>query len=447
MDVRGKKIVVFGLGVTGISSIKTLSKLGAEVFVYDQKSKEEIEDLLESLPKDFKYEILDLKDFDNSFSLVIKSPGIRLDNDFVRLALSMDIEVISDIEFAYRLWGGDRIIAITGTNGKTTTTTAISTILTENKIKNRVVGNIGVGILWEMYEFGKEYFYITEVSSFQLASIRDFKPKVALILNIRPDHIDWHGSFEEYALCKKNLAKNLDKNSVLIMDNDDPILRQFAFEQDSRVKLFSLEDRSSDYYLENGRLVSKDGSIDIDRSLIKLVGNHNVQNVLAALAVCKELGLKNEALRCGIEAIKPIEHRIELVKFIKGAAYYNDSKGTNVDSTQKAVDGFEKDIILLAGGYDKRADYDILFENPEKFKSLILYGKTRYDIEKSAKKKGVSDIHICENLQEAVAIAYNEAKEGDTVLLSPACASWDQYPNFETRGRHFKELVNKLDGK
>ena len=439
MDVKNKKIIVFGLGVTGKSSIKALNELGADIYIYDDRNYEEYKDSISDLEK-YKYEII--KDYANlkwsDFYCVLKSPGIKLDNKFILEANKNNIEVISDIELAYRIWGGDNFVADTGTNGKTTTTSMISHILNYCGIKSKVVGNIGVGILFEMLVNGLDTVYALEMSSFQLSNVSQFKPKLAVFTNISPDHTDWHGSFEEYFEAKKNIYKNLSKNDTLILNKDDKLLVKLDI--NANVKYFSLNEKA-DAYLNSNEIII--GINKFNKNIINLVGKHNIANTLAALLAVESFDLEFDKVVEAVKNFHSIEHRIEFVTEIEGVKYYNDSKGTNIDSTKVALSGFEKNVILIAGGYDKKVDFDDLFEQTDNIKFLVLFGETKNKIENSANKKGVKNINIVSDLDEAVRICKENSIKGDTVLFSPACASWDMYDNYEQRGNHFKNLVLK----
>ncbi|MFM1602815.1 UDP-N-acetylmuramoyl-L-alanine--D-glutamate ligase [Helcococcus ovis] len=440
MDIKDKKVIVFGLGVTGKSSIRALSKLGAKVYIYDDRKYEEYKDTLNDL-KEYDYQIIENKDEIEweEIEFILKSPGIKLDNKFILLALEKNIKVYSDIEVAYQLWGGDNLISVTGTNGKTTTTAMISHILNKCGIKSKVVGNIGVGILWEILQNGLDYKYVLELSSFQLSSIDKFRSKVSIITNITEDHTDWHGKFDNYKESKYAIFKNVLKNDVVILNKDDIYLKNLNINSDN-ILYFSLKN-DADAYLNNNDIVVLDNKFNKDK--IHLVGNHNIANTLAACLAISNLYIPFNKIVDSISTFNAIEHRIEFVKEINGVKYFNDSKGTNIDSTKVALDGFESNVILIGGGYDKHVEFDTLFNCNKNIKLLILYGETKYKMEKSAKKCNIKNIEIVNDLEQAVNLAYNYAVNGDTVLFSPANASWDMYNSYEERGKHFKELVLK----
>lgn len=440
MEVKDKKIIVFGLGVTGKSSIKALYELGAKISIYDDRKYEEYKSSITEL-EDYISEIIE--DYSqlnwSEYYCVLKSPGIRLDNKFVVEANKKGVEVISDIELAYRIWGGDNFVAVTGTNGKTTTTSLISHILNYCGIKSKVVGNIGIGILYEMLKNGLDTIYALEMSSFQLSNVDQFKPRIAVFTNITPDHTDWHGSFENYFDAKKNIYKNFSDEDTLVLNKDDKLLSKLKI--NANTKYFSLIEKA-DAYLDGDEIVV--GNNIFNKNILNLVGKHNIANTLAALLAIQQFDIEFNKVIEAIKNFQSIEHRIEFVEEINGVKYYNDSKGTNIDSTKVALSGFENNVILIAGGYDKKVDFDELFEKVDNIKLLILFGDTKYKIHNAAVKMGVNNINIVDNLEEAVHISKENSSKGDTVLFSPACASWDMYDNYEQRGNHFKSLVRNL---
>lgn len=444
MDLKDKNIIVFGLGLSGKSSVKALSKLGANVFIYDDRSHEEMQyDVFEISEYDFRIIQEDVDINWDDIYCVIKSPGIKPDNEFLQLANENNVEVLSDIEIAYRVFNFDKVISVTGTNGKTTVTSLINHILNENGLESKIVGNIGVGLLWEMYlNKDRDLYYVLELSSFQLHSIKNFNTAISIITNISEDHIDWHGSYKNYIEDKFNIFKNKKTCDLLILNKDDEILNKIVC--DSRIKYFSLSE-NVDCYFEDDCIVV-DGE-RIERNNIKLVGKHNIQNVMASILAAKELGLNIEQIKAAIKTFNSIEHRIEFVTTINGVSYYNDSKGTNIDSTVVAIDGFDSNIILIAGGYDKNNDFDDLFEDVDKYKALVLIGQTKEKIKETAIKYGLEDIYIVETMEDAVKRCFEIADQGDTVLLSPASASWGMYKNYEERGNHFKKLVKSYEKK
>ena len=434
-----KKVLVYGLAVTGISTVKTLDKLGYEVFTYD-KNKDKDERL-----KGYNYSpIADFKG-DEKFDFVVKSPGIKPNDDLLQ-KLEKDNEIISDIELSYRLFKDKKTIAITGTNGKTTTTSLINHILNESGEKAISVGNIGEGILWQMYN--NEATFVEEVSSFQLHNTKYFKPHIGAILNISPDHIDWHGSIENYIEDKFKLAINQDQNDYLIINHDDKILRNNKNKFKAKIYEFSIKEKvDKGIYLEDDKLYLKDEKETylLSKDDLNIVGNHNLENVAVAILSIYLYGLNLKDIIKYCKSFKAISHRLEFVTKIKNVSFYNDSKATNVDSAIKAIDSFDKNIILIAGGYDKKIDYTPLFESSkEKVKTMILMGQTKKDLENLCINYRIN-YYLVEDMKEAVNKSFEIMKDFDTVLLSPASASWGMYDNYIKRGDDFKKRVLEKD--
>lgn len=431
-----RKVLVYGLGITGISTIKTLDKMGFKVYTFD-KNKNTDERL-----KGYNYSPISCGKINEDFDFVVKSPGIKPSDDIVQ-KLYKSQDVISDIELSYRLFDKD-FIAVTGTNGKTTTTSIISHILNESGKKAISVGNIGEGILWQMYE--NDAVFVEEVSSFQLHDTKDYKPKIALILNISPDHIDWHGSRQNYIKDKLKIAKNQDQEDFLIINHDDEILNKHKQSFKAKIYEFSLKDQvSRGIYLKNKDIILKDKKEIklLNRDDLLLVGDHNIANIMASMLALYVYGLSLEKIVKYVKTFKSISHRLEFVKNIRGVDFYNDSKATNVDAALKAVESFDKNIILIAGGYDKKIDYKDLFENKAyKYKAMILLGQTKNKLKELCKDYNIN-YYLVDNMEKALDKAFEIMEKEDTVLLSPASASWDMYDNFKQRGDDFKKEVLK----
>ena len=430
-----KKVLVYGLGITGISTVKTLDKLGYEVFTYD-KNKNKDERL-----EGYNYSpISDLK-INDKYDFVVKSPGIRPDDEIVK-KLEKNNEIISDIELSYRIFEDKKIISVTGTNGKTTTTSLITYVLNQIDEKAISVGNIGEGVLWQMYN--NDATFVEEISSFQLHNTKTFKPHIGAILNISPDHIDWHGSFENYANDKMKLAKNQDEEDFLVINHDDKILSENKNKFKATIYEFSMKEKvEKGIYLKNDSLYLKDDKefFLLNRNDLKIVGNHNLANAACAMLCLYLYGIDLNEIIKHIKTFKAIDHRLEFVKQIKNVNFFNDSKATNVDSAIKAVDSFDKNIILIAGGYDKKIDYSPLFENlNKKIKAMILLGQTKYILEDLCKKYKIN-YYLVDDMQTAIDKSFEIMEDSDTVLLSPASASWGMYDNYMQRGDDFKKRV------
>lgn len=446
-----KKCLIFGLSITGVSAVKALSKPGWDLTVLDSRTELELEKTIEGLKiyEDVKYHLgendIDLEGFD----LILKSPGIKPSLPLFLKAKKLGIEVVSDLELAYRITNTKHIIAVTGTNGKTTVVSLIAEIIKAAGRSTYLVGNIGVGMLDLISESKEDDYFVIETSSFQLEHTSTFKPEASLITNITPDHIDWHGSFDAYANAKKKIFKNQSEGDITIINIDDPYLSNVTIDNGSRLVSTSKEKIDSDSaYANNGKIfISDSGKIIeiMDISEIRLLGSHNLENVLSAIALTYFIGINPSIIRKTVSNFKAVEHRIEFVRDIGGVKFYNDSKGTNPESTMKAIEAVEAPIVLIAGGYDKEANFDELSEYyHKKVYLLILMGATRDKMRASALRSSFTNIELVDNMEEAVKLAYNSSEPGTNVLLSPACASWGMYKNFEERGRDFKAIVGHL---
>lgn len=448
MSFKDKSVLVIGMGISGISAINYLHSEGAKVSVFDTKKEKELDKSLESLEGIPAKYFLARKTMDLSgIDLVVKSPGVPPYAKIIKDAREKGIEIISDIELAYRVSASKNIIAITGSNGKTTTSYMVGDTFLKGNLPSFLVGNVGVGILGKIKEVRKDDILVVESSSFQLEDTINFKPKVSLILNISPDHLDWHGSYEDYINAKKKIFKNQDKDDYTVLNYDDKITRKFSKEVSSKLIWFSTNTKlDKGIYLEDNNII-----INIDEKIrlmsvgdLKVIGKHNLENVLGSIGIFYAMGLDIKIIKEGLSGFKGVEHRLEYVGEKRKRKFYNDSKGTNPDASIKAIAAIDGPIILLAGGYDKNSDFGDFIESfGSKVKSLILFGDTREEIRKTALKFGFTNNYIVENMKEAVTLAYDLSHEGDNILLSPACASWGMYRNFEERGKDFKnEVVN-----
>lgn len=445
-----EKILVVGLGMSGIAVSKVLNSIGYEVLVYDDKPYDQIEgiDELQNLP--ITRVMGDPLSYINEINCIVVSPGVPLDKEFIVKAIDRDIEVISEIELAYRISKAP-IIAITGTNGKTTTTALTGEIFKNAGLKTRVSGNIGKPLIYDCYEADDDEIIIAEISSFQLETIRYFHPHISAILNITPDHLDRHKTMENYIYIKSKIFMNQDTSDFAILNFDDPNTWGLHDKINARLVPFSRRERLKDgLYIDGEHIISNiDNSMEkiIDINEIFIPGKHNLENALAACAIAKSWGINNDTIKYTLKTFKGVEHRIEFVDEINGIKFINDSKGTNPDAAIKAIEAIKGDIILIAGGYDKGNDYyDFIQSFDDKVRYLILIGATADKIEKQATSMGYTNVVRAQTLKEAVDKAYQLAKREDTVLLSPACASWDMFSNFEERGKLFKSYVKALRG-
>lgn len=437
--LENKNILIMGFGVTGKSALKFLKEFPCKIYVYD--SNEDLQKL--NVEEDFiifKEEDLDKID------LIVKSPGIYPFHELLLQAREKNIEIISDIELSYRNLKTKNVIAVTGTNGKTTTTTIIGDIL-KRVSQTYVVGNIGRGILEITGEAKSDDYLVIEASSFQLEDTIDFKPHIALLTYVTSDHLDWHKTTKNYVDAKFKIFKNQDENDFAILNYED---KELAKEYDLKAEkyYFSMEKISDKgAFVQDGKIYFNDGkNIEeiLDTKDIKIPGDHNIKNIMAAIIGCKLLNIDLDIIKKSITSFTGVEHRIEFVRELRGVKYYNDSKGTNPDSTEVAVAAMDSDVILIAGGYDKGAEFDDLIEkSKDKIKTAILFGETAEKISKACKENDL-EFYITKDLNKAVELAEKISCEGDDVLLSPACASWDMYSDYEVRGQHFKDLVKEL---
>lgn len=437
--LENKNILIMGFGVTGKTALKFLKEFPCKIYVYDSNQD------LQKLNVEEDFIIFKDEDLDN-IDLIVKSPGIYPFHELLEKAREKNIEIISDIELSYRNLKTNNVLAVTGTNGKTTTTTILGDIL-RRVAKTYVVGNIGRGILEITKEAKAKDYVVIEASSFQLENTIDFKPHIAVLTYVTSDHLDWHKSRQNYVNAKFKIFKNQDENDFAILNYEDNELAD-KYNLKAERYYFSMEKISEKgAYLDQGKIYFNDG-IKIEEILdvkdIKIPGDHNVRNIMAAIIACKLLNIDLDIIKKSIASFTGVEHRIEFVREVDGVKYYNDSKGTNPDSTEVAVAAMDGDVVLIAGGYDKGADFDNLIEkSKDKLKTAILFGQTAEKISESCKKYGV-EFYITEDLKRAVELAKKLAVKGDDVLLSPACASWDMYKSYEVRGQHFKDLVKEL---
>lgn len=445
---ENKKVLVLGLAKSGVSAAKLLHELGALVTVNDGKPFDENPEAQELLSLGIKVitgshpiELLD-----EEFSLMVKNPGIPYSHPLVAKAQEMGIPVITEVELAYEV-AECSIIGITGTNGKTTTTTMTGLLLNAGADQGiaRLAGNIGYPASGVAQEAKSEDKIVMELSSFQLMGITDFRPHIAVITNIYEAHIDYHGTRKEYVKAKWNLQKNMTEKDYLILNWNQSELQELAQRTKARVLPFSTKEVLEDgVYADDYSIYYKKEKI-MEISELGVPGKHNVENALAAISVAKLYGISNEAIRETLHFFHGVPHRTQYVGEIQGRKFYNDSKATNILATKMALSGFETSkVVLLAGGLDRGNTFDELIPSLKGIKAMVVFGQTKEKLMDAGKKAGIETIVTADSVEQAVPLALENSTDGDVVLLSPANASWDQYPNFETRGNRFMEAVNRL---
>ena len=451
MSLQGKKVLVVGTGKSGIAATELLCANGIDTVLFDGNKELDSKTLYEKAPKLKEVPLIlgDLTDEQiDEFDVAVLSPGVPTDIPMVNSLRDRGVKIWGEIELAYTFGAGE-IIAITGTNGKTTTTALTGEIM-KNYFKDvRVVGNIGIPYTSMVTGSTGETVTVAEISSFQLETIDTFKPHVSAILNITPDHLNRHHTMENYIRAKEDITKNQTADDYCVLNYEDEVLRDFAAECPAKVIFFSSRSELSEgFYLDGDIIIyAHDGVRDevIDVNELNLLGKHNFENVMAAVAMAYYAGVDMDSIRRSICEFTAVEHRVEYVTEKNGVAYYNDSKGTNPDAAIKGIQAMNRPTLLIGGGYDKESRYDEWIQAFDgKVRYLVLIGQTKEKIKAAAEKNGFHDVILCEDLKEAVQVCADKANAGDAVLLSPACASWGQFDNYEQRGQMFKEYVRAL---
>lgn len=450
MEVAEKKVLVFGSGISGIGAAGLLEERGAKVVLYDGNEKLDRQAVKDQLGTDSKTEIV-LGAFPEELlgvlDMVIISPGVPTDLPIVKKMHEKKIPVIGEIELAHQLGKGE-VLAITGTNGKTTTTALLGEIMKNDRESVFVVGNIGNPYTTVVDDTREDSVIVAEMSSFQLESTDAFRPRVSAILNLTPDHLNRHHTMEAYIQAKMNIAKNQTQNDVCVLNYEDEVLRKFGEKIEAQVLYFSSRRKlEKGIYLEDGNIIYKNPEecLVCNVKELKLLGMHNFENVMAAVAMAAAYGVPMEKIRESVRTFAGVEHRIEFVAEKNGVAYYNDSKGTNPDAAIRGIQAMNRPTVLIGGGYDKNSDYkEWLMSFDGKVKELVLIGQTKEKIAEEARECGLHNITLADTFEEAMDVCIRTAKPGDAVLLSPACASWGMFKNYEERGDKFKEIVNSL---
>ena len=450
-DLPGKNILIAGGGRSGVGAAILLAQNGIRASVYDGNEALDCEAILGKLPDNASLDFV-LGPYDEAvadrYDLLILSPGISVNSPIARSFYDRKKPVWGEVELAWRFARG-RLAAITGTNGKTTTTALTGDILKEHFKKVYVVGNIGTAFTSVADETTDDCAIAAEISSFQLETISGFRPDVSAVLNVTPDHLDRHGTMEVYAETKLAISENQTEDQTIILNYDDPITRAMAERTPARPVFFSRKTVLEEgIFLMDDRFVIKEGEEQKEICRlheIKLLGSHNHENILAAIGIAYYMGVDPAEIRRGVMNFRAVEHRIEYVDTVDGVDYYNDSKGTNPDAAIKGIEAMTKPTILLGGGYDKKSSYDEWIEAFNgKVRWLILMGATASAIEETARRHGFEKVILADSFEQAMDLAREKARPGDAVLLSPACASWGMFKNYEVRGRVFKEIVKKF---
>ena len=459
MDLNEKKVLVFGVGISGEAAAGLLLRQGARVILYDgnknldlQSVKSRIadsvrdmtdrpEENLKIVSGEFPEEVV------KELSLAVISPGVPADLPVVEQMRNLDIPVWGEIELAYAFGRGD-VLAITGTNGKTTTTALLGEIMANYKESVFVVGNIGNPYTSIVPRTEESSVIVAEISSFQLETIHTFRPKVSAVLNITPDHLNRHHTMEAYVAAKERIAENQTKEDVCVLNYEDKLLREFGERKKAEVLYFSSKRKlKRGVYLDSGEII-----IDLGEKIslcsvdsLHILGTHNYENVMAAAAMAYAYGVPAEVIQKTVCQFRGVEHRIEFVAEKNGVAFYNDSKGTNPDAAIRGIQAMNRPTVLIGGGYDKDSTYEEWINAFDgKVKKLVLLGATRDKIAETARRLGFEDIVMADSFEEAFDKCVEYSRPGDAVLLSPACASWGMFKNYEERGDKFKELVNQL---
>jgi len=450
MDLKNKRVLVVGLGKSGLSAAMFLRKLGARVTVSDTRSAtalaKEIPTLLDAgiMVEAGGHGLLTFRRQD----LIVVSPGVPMDTPEVKQSLEYGMKVIGELELASRFLKG-RVVAITGSNGKTTTTTLVGNIFSDAGVPTQVGGNIGLPVIDLIEKSTPETTNVLEVSSFQLETIEEFHPHIAVVLNITPDHLDRHGSFESYAGAKTRITERQGPDDFLVLNAEDKPTQMVAAKSKAQIYWFSPRRP-----IKQGAFMHGESVVFIPRegakpepvmpvAEIHLKGAHNVENVLAAVCAARLAGIPAEKIRASVASFKAVEHRLEFVRTVNGVEFYNDSKATNVDAAMKALASFPRGIHLILGGKDKDSDYTLMADLlRERVKAVYTIGSAAEKIERHL--QGVVKMVAAGTLATAVTEAAKAAAPGEVVLLSPACSSFDQFDNYEHRGRMFRQFVNEL---
>lgn len=440
-----KHVLVLGLAKSGTAAAKVLLQNNIKVRVNDYNTGENSK-IVEELKSQGAEVIVGSHPISilENIDVVVKNPGIHYDNIIVVEAMNRKIPIITEVELTSMLASNHDIIGITGSNGKTTTTTLVAEMLKHSGQKMKLAGNIGVASIEVAQNLEENEKLVLELSSFQLMGIETFRPRVAALLNLFEAHLDYHGTVENYNRAKMNIFKNQTESDFLIYNADDPIVKEVINEAKSTLIPFSAKTVQPDgAYVLDGDVYFKDEKI-ISLSEVVLVGEHNVENILAALSISILNGATKEGIQYVLKTFSGVKHRLQFVAKINERLFYNDSKATNILATQKALTSFTQPTILLAGGLDRGNSFDSLLPDLKHVKAMIVFGETAPKLVELAKKANINTVVNVKDVTEATKVAFEVSEKGDVILLSPACASWDQYKTFEERGDMFIQAVHIL---
>ena len=452
MKIEEQKVLVVGTGISGIAAAELLQSKNVDTVLFDGNKELDLNKLYKKAPelKDMPIILGELTEEQmHEFGVAVLSPGVPTDLPMVERLRAQNVAIWGEIELAY-YFGKGRLIAITGTNGKTTTT-ALTGATMKNYYKDvRIVGNIGIPYTSEAATMTDDTVTVAEISSFQLETIHDFCPDVSAILNITEDHLNRHHTMECYIKTKEDITRNQTKDQVCVLNYEDEVLRSFGESAPAKVVYFSSHRKlDNGFYLEGEDIyyaVDGQSTHVINVNELNLLGRHNYENVMAACAMSVNFGVPMDKIVEVLKIFQAVEHRIEYVTEKRGVKFYNDSKGTNPDAAIQGIRAMNRPTFLIGGGYDKQSEYDEWIEAFDgKVKKLVLIGQTAEKIENCAHRHGFMDTVRKDTFEEAIQYCYDNAKSGDAVLLSPACASWGMFPNYEERGRIFKEYVRNLE--
>lgn len=437
--------LVLGLAKSGTAAANVLLRNGINVRVNDVKATDTEQEVI-NLQRQGAEVILGSHPLSvlDKIDVVIKNPGISYDHIIVKEALKQQIPVLTEVELAQYLVDKQPIIGVTGSNGKTTTTTLIYEMMRESNVPVQLAGNIGIVACEVAEQLGEDESLLVELSSFQLLGVETFSPHISVLLNVYEAHLDYHGTIEEYVQAKANIFARQTEDDFLIYNADNEFVQDVVKQSNATLIPFSTTNKETNgAWVEEGSVYFQGEEI-ISLEDVVLVGEHNVENILAAICVTKLMGTSIEAIKTVLQQFSGVKHRLQFVKDVQGRLFYNDSKATNILATQKALQSFTKPVILLAGGLDRGTSFAELLPFMSHVKAMVVFGETAKKLVSFAKQANIKEIKRVANVKEAASAAFEMSEEGDVILLSPACASWDQYKTFEERGDMFVDAVHKL---